>query len=168
MPTEDEKNVFLQSLKKEPASSGAAAAGIQKKKGLSGVALFATLFLLFLLVITLLIFIMSVGGAENPILQSFGIQSGEVKQFLQGLVNWTFGTLIILLLMLFASGLFYGLTLPKTEKQKRHRSLLFGFVSGGLIFAVVLMWLLIFAYITRLPASADARNSIEVLNIDPG
>ena len=72
---------------------------------MSGTALFATLFLLFLLILTLLIFIISVGGAENPILKSFGIESGEVKEFLKSLVNGTFATLTILLLLLFSIGL---------------------------------------------------------------
>lgn len=171
MPTEEEKNVFLESLKNGETSEKQTddALVTKKKKKLSGTALFATLFLLFLLVITLLIFVISIGGAQNPILQSFGIQSGEVKQFLLGLNNWTFGTLSILLLILFAIGLFRGISAPKEEKDKRKSSLVFGLVSGLLIFAVVAAWLGMFAFINSLPASAiGAQSGIEIVNIPAG
>ncbi len=166
MTPEEEKNVFLESLKKGQEASEGQSQG-RKKKGLSGIALFATLFLLFLLVITLLIFIISIGGANNPILQSFGIDSAEVKEFLKSLVNWVFGALTILLLLLFSIGLFRAISAKKEEKQKRRRSLLFGVVCGGLIFAVVLAWLGMFTYITNLPEPDLAEKyKIQAMNMN--
>ncbi|MBI5414678.1 PKD domain-containing protein [Candidatus Peregrinibacteria bacterium] len=174
MPTEEEKNIFLESLQKEREASSKVLANqkVEKtppKKQMSGTALFATLFLLFLLIVTLLIFILSVGGGKNPILQSFGIESGEVKEFLKSLVNWIFGGLTLLLLLLFSIGIFRGISAKKEEREKRRNSLVFGTVSGGLIFVVVLAWLGMFAYINTLEAGAvGTRNQIEVLNLNPG
>ncbi len=168
MPSEEEKNVFLDSLKKEnngKSASGESTTGAvaKQKKGMSGAALFATLFLLFLLIITLLIFIITVGGAKNPILQSFGIESGQIKEFLKSLVNSVFITLTILLLLVFSIGIFRGVSARKEEKEKRRNSLVFSFVSGGLIFAVVLAWLGMYAYVMSLDASAlGAKNRIQV------
>ena len=170
MPSEEEKNVFLESLQNQQAQQQTpgqeppeSPQSPKKKKPMSGTTLFATLFLLFLLVLTLLIFIISFGGAKNPILQSFNIESGQVKDFLKSLVNWTFGSLVILQLLLFSIGLFRGFSTPKEQSTRRRRSFIFGGVSGGLIFAVVLAWLGTFAYVDSLEASAT--GDIEVLNI---
>ncbi len=176
MPDTEEKNVFLKSLEEEDITPLTSDQSIPEKiheqnqssKGMSGTAIFASLFIFFLFLIVLLIFVLSVSGENSPVLQSFGVEGQDVKNFLTNVVNKTFMSLSVLLILLFSIGIFRGFSLPSDGTPARRNSFVFGMVCGGLIFLVILAWIGSFASIDRFAvASGKISSEIEVTNIDP-
>jgi PKD repeat protein/uncharacterized protein with GYD domain len=112
---------------------------------------------LFLAVVALLIFTLSIGGAENPVIQFFGQKEDTVKQFLLRLVNGSFGILSVLLLILIATTLFFGFTRSKNELQKRSIAFLFAFVSLGLQFVTILVWLGMYNFVSAIEVKMEEK-----------
>ncbi|MEI7511404.1 MAG: PKD domain-containing protein [Candidatus Peregrinibacteria bacterium] len=167
----EEKNVFLKSLEEETTpipTKEQTPPQAAVSKGMSGTAIFASLFIFFLFLIVLLIFVLSVSGENSPVLQSFGVAGQDVKDFLTNVVNKTFMSLSIFLVLLFSIGIFRGFSLPSDGTPARRNSFVFGAVCGGLIFLVILAWIGSFAFIDRFAvASGTIRAGIEVTNLDP-
>lgn len=167
MPTDEQKSVFLQELEKEEEVKKTTPEKKVKKK-MSATALFATIFILFLVLIALFIFIMSIGGAGNPILKTFGVPEDGAKRFLLDLVNGTFATIGIILLITFTIALFIGFSTKKEEKLKRRGIFVFSAVSGGLIFISIFFWLGTWSFVNAIVVEASTANlNIEIDVPDP-
>jgi PKD repeat protein len=155
MGIDDEKASFLKAIENETLSKNLSQEVAPPKKAtpLSGIAIFASLFISFLFIIVLLIFVMAISPGNNPILQSFGVEATRVKEFLLGLVDNTFLVLTIFLMLLFSLGIFRGFSLPKDGTHRKKRAFIFGAVSGSLIFLVILAWIGSAAFIQRFVVS---------------
>jgi PKD repeat protein len=183
MPTEEEKSVFLKELEKKENSNEQAnnnsnssknnsnqsenKSTKKKKKKMSATALFASLILLFLLIVALFIFIMSVGGSNNPILKAFGVAEDGAKDFILSLVNGTFAVFGVILLLAFTVGLFVAFSTKKEEKAKRKGSIVFTLISLGLIFLVILVWLGLYSYVNAFVVQASNPNAQIIIEPDP-
>ena len=137
------------------------------QKKTSAIAIFATMILSFLFLIALFIFTMSVGGAGNPILKTFGIPEDGVKNFLLELVNFSFAGFAIILLLSFAFS-FFG-AISASEKIKKSARFIFSAVSIGLLFLVILVWLGMWRFVNAFVVEispADAKILIDVPNAE--
>lgn len=177
MPEEknDKESLFLQKLAKEESlirsrkkevesretKKSKKIKKLKSKKRVPAVAIFATTFILFLVVVVLLIFTLSIGGAENPVIQFFGQNEDTVKQFLLRLVNGAFGFLSVFLLILISTMLFFGFTRKKNELQKRSIAFLFSVVSLALQFVTILVWLGMYNFVSAIEVqTADQQGEI--------
>lgn len=159
-----DENLFLKKLEEEKLAMKNSSAKTEKKakkpkRKIPGLALFATAFLTFLAIISLLIFTMSVGGAGNPVLQFFGQNEDTVKDFLIQLVNVSFGFLSVFLLLTIAITIFFGFSRKKEEIQKRSIAFAFSLVSLFLSFITIVMWLFMFNYVSSLQVHASSGES---------
>ena len=122
--------------------------------------------LLFILFIVLMVLLISRSGASNPVMQAFGLDPGGIRNFLQGVVGFSFGMLSLLFLVLSVVGLFRYLGAQKSDKEKRHHNIrLTVFNTLSLIF-VVFIWVVLAAYIGRIEISAE-RVIAEIVVVEP-
>jgi PKD repeat protein len=172
MPEKEEKSLFLQKLEEEEralrsgkgsrpspprshSKRGKKQKTKHKKRTFPAVAIFATVFLVFLIFIAVLIFAMSIGGAENPAIQFFGQNEATLKQFLLKVVNGSLGFLSIVLLLIITTTLFFGFSQPKSEYQKRRTSFIFSIVSVVLQFATVIAWIGMYDFVSALQTGPE-------------
>lgn len=163
MPTEEQKNVFLQELEAEKKAPEAAMPPNKKK---SAIALFVVIFSLFILVIALFLFIMTVGGAGNPILKAFGVPEDGAKAFLLQTVDYTFMSIGVILLLIFSITLFIGFSIKKEEKLKKRGAFLFSGVSLGMIFLVVVVWLGMWNLVNMLVVEASPLGTVIEMSLE--
>lgn len=174
---QEEENALLENSNKSVETAPASSPKKQKKnkkkspkkkKKVPGVALFATAFLMFITVVSLLIFTMSVGGAGNPVLRFFGQNEDTVKDFLVQVVNGSFGFLSVILLLVIATTFFFGLSRSKQEVQKRGIAFAFTLVSVGLQFVTILAWLGMYNFVSALEVETGQKQGSIVIILPDG
>ena len=127
-----------------------------KKKKFSGIAVFATTFLLFLIFVVLLIFVLSFGGAGNPVLKFFGQNEDSVKDFLLSVVNGSFGFLSVILLLAITITIFFGFS--QKNNLKKSANFVFAGISFGLLLFNILVWLGMFKFVDALAVSPGSEG----------
>lgn len=138
----------------------------KKKKGISALALFATTFLLFFFLVIFLIFVLSVGGAENPVLRFFGQREDTIKDFLLSVTSISFGTLSMLLLFVGAIAFFLSFSLKENPKRKK-TAFVFGITALVFEFFTALAWIFMWNYVGSLAAAASNPAGL-VLTVPSG
>ncbi len=110
---------------------------------------------LFIVFIILMVLMISRSGASNPVMQAFGLDPGGVRNFLQGVVGFSFGMLSLLFLVLLIIGLFKFLGAQKTDKEKRNRNLRMTIMNSAALVFMVVIWVFLANYIGTLEIAAE-------------
>ena len=126
-----------------------------KKKKISVFVLLGALFLSLILLVVFMIFVMAVGGTENPVLKTFGIDPLFLKESLLLLTNTSFGAITFILFVLLVIGIFRGLMTKKEEVQKKKTSFLLSLFSFGMMFLTIVVWLGVFNFISTFVVNAQ-------------
>lgn len=139
---------------------------VQKSKtrflvGCAGAFLF-----LFVLFIILMVFMISRSGASNPVMQAFGLDPGGIRNFLQGVVGFSFGILALLFLILAIIRLFRFLGTQKSDKPKRKSNARMTFVHTFVLIFLVFTWMLLSNYIGRIEIAAE-QIIAEIVVVEP-
>jgi PKD repeat protein len=114
---------------------------------LSFIGLFFFLFVLFFVFLIVMLF---QNGGNNPILGALGVEAVLLQQLLQTLVSLIFGFLAFIALILSLIGFFRRFTSAPAELEKKKQSLILGFVSAGFFVFCLVIWLVLYFYISRL------------------
>jgi len=121
---------------------------------------------LFVLFIILMVLLISRSGASNPVMQAFGLDPGGVRNFLQGVVGFSFGMLSLLFLVLLIIGLFRFLGAQKSDKEKRGRNLRMMIFNSVALVLMVTIWVVLANYIGRIEIAAE-RIIAEIVVVEP-
>lgn len=121
---------------------------------------------LFVLFIILMVLMISRSGASNPVMQAFGLDPGGVRNFLQGVVGFSFGMLSLLFLVLLIIGLFKFLGAQKSDKEKRSRNLRMTIINSVSLVLMVGIWVVLANYIGQIEISAE-RVIAEIVVLEP-
>ena len=68
-------------------------------------------------------FMIAIGGASNQVMQAFGIDPGGIRNFLQGVVGFSFGSLSFVFLIIAVIAMFKFLSAQKSDKEKRRHNI---------------------------------------------
>jgi PKD repeat protein len=121
---------------------------------------------LFVLFIILMVLMISRSGASNPVMQAFGLDPGGVRNFLQGVVGFSFGMLSLLFLVLLIIGLFRFLGAQKSDKEKRGHHLRMTIINTVALVFMVAIWVVLANYIGRIEIAAE-RIIAEIVVLEP-
>lgn len=121
---------------------------------------------LFVVFIILMVLMISRSGASNPVMQAFGLDPGGVRNFLQGVVGFSFGMLSLLFLVLLIIGLFKFLGAQKSDKEKRSRNLRMTIVNSVSLVFMVGIWVVLANFIGRIEIAAE-RVIAEIVVVEP-
>lgn len=81
-----------------------------------------------------------------------GIDPKDVKNLLKSLINGSFGTIVLMLSMIFIISLFRAVWTPKEQKRRRLISWLSASIVGILLFGIILpFWAYLFKIINETP-----------------
>ncbi|MGE3278814.1 MAG: PKD domain-containing protein [Candidatus Altimarinota bacterium] len=113
----------------------------------SFIGLFFFLFVLFFVFLVVMLF---QNGGNNPILGALGVEPVLLQQLLQTLISLIFGFLAFVALVVSLIGFFRRFTAAPAELEKKKQSLVLGLVSGALFVFCMMVWLVLYFYISRL------------------
>lgn len=121
---------------------------------------------LFVVFIILMVFVLSRSGVDNAVLQAFGLDPGNLRQFLLGVVGISFGLVSLILLVMTAVGIFRLSGAKKEDKIRRQSGIrlsLFSFIS---LLVTISLWLFLFNFINNLSLQAQAVPA-EITIVNP-
>lgn len=121
---------------------------------------------LFVAFIVLMVIMISVGGAESPILASIGLNASSIKGFLIAVVNLSFGLLALLFFVLTVVGVFRLLFAKKGDKEAKGKGIKMFLVGVIPLFTVMFVWLFLFNYIGGIEIAAE-RIKAEIVIVQP-
>ena len=122
----------------------------------------AALFIVLLLLIVLMVFVLAMGGPNNPILKTFGIDPYFLKESLQLITNVAFGAVTFILFFLLIIGVFRGLMAKKDEIDKKKTSFILAAFSFGMSFLTIMVWLGVFNFISKFVVNAAEPPAAEI------
>lgn len=126
-------------------------------------AIFIALFILF---IVLMVLMMSRAGADNAVMQAFGLDAGEIKSFLLLVVSLSFGLLATLFFVLMLIGVFKLISARKGDKDARKSGLKMTFFSLIPFVLIVFLWFVLYNFIGRIEIAAE-QVIAEIVVISP-
>ena len=149
-----QNSVFLESLERSSPAPNAAGG----RSAFSVAAVFGATFFLFLLLACLLIFVMTIGGVENPVIRFFGLAEADVKDFLKRVISVSFGFLLVVLLVTGTVGAFLGFSSP-VGAARRAVALGLAASAAGLVFFVAAAWVGLYRYVDALETLSSGSRS---------
>jgi len=105
---------------------------------------------IFILFLVLMVLMLSRGGADNPVMQAFGLEPTGIKSFLQGVIGFSFGGMALLFIVLAVVALFRYLNAQKSDKDKRRYNAKMGIFSSISFVFILLIWVFLINYISRI------------------
>ena len=128
--------------------------------------LFGGLVLIFVLFLSLMVLVISKAGAENPIMQSFGVDAAAIKQFLLLVVSFSFGLLSIFFFILFIVGLFKWASNKKGDKEGWGKAMKLTLVGLIPLILLVFLWYVLYTFIGRIELPSE-RVVAEIVVLEP-
>jgi len=122
--------------------------------------------ILFVVFIALMVLMLSRAGANNAVIRAFGLDATGIKSFLQGVVGFSFGFLSLIFLTLMVIGIFRTLSTPKSNKEKRSKSVKMIFFNLVPLFLILISWLSLYSFIGKVEIAAE-QVVAEILVIKP-
>ncbi|MBT4937119.1 PKD domain-containing protein [Candidatus Peregrinibacteria bacterium] len=147
----EKKNPF----QKLSGSNNQIATASKKHKRMSLWLALVILFFASILLLVFLIFVLSVGGANNPVLQTFGIDPFFLKESLISLTNASFGFITAILFLILLFGIFRAILVKKDDSGVKKFSLILSAFSFGMMFLSILVWLGVFNFISTFVVNAE-------------
>ena len=121
---------------------------------------------LFVLFVVLMVLMIAVGGAESPVLTAFGLEPAEIKSFLLGVINISFGFLSLLFFVIMVVGVFKLLFAKKDDKEAKRRGIKMTLIGVLPLIFVMFIWLLLFNYISKIKIAAEIVKA-EITVLEP-
>lgn len=122
--------------------------------------------LLFVVFIVLMVLMISRAGANNPVMQAFGLDPAGMKSFLLTIVSLAFGMLSLLFFVLTIIGIFKLLGAKKGDKEARGKGVKMTVFSLLPLIFVVFIWFILYNYIGRIQIAAE-QVVAEIVVVEP-
>ena len=113
------------------------------------------LFFVSILLLVFIIFVLSVGGKDNPVLSTFNIDPFFLKESLISITNASFGFITAILFFVLIFGILRFILTKKDKQSSKRFSLVFSAFSFGLMFLSILIWLGVFNFISKFVVNAE-------------
>lgn len=149
--SQEKKNPF----QKLSESNGQTSTSPKKHKRMSLWLALVILFFVSILLLVFLIFVLSVGGPNNPVLQTFGIDPFFLKESLISITNASFGFITAILFLILLFGIFRAILVKKDDSGVKKFSLILSAFSFGMMFLSILIWLGVFNFISTFVVNAE-------------
>lgn len=150
---------FANAAKMEEKPTSSLTPPNQPKKKPSVFLILGALFLSVILLIVFMIFVLTVGGPENPVLKTFSIDPVFLKESLITLTNTAFGGIAFILFILLVIGIFRGLMAKKEDSVKKKNSFVFSTFCFAMMFVTIMIWLGVYNFIATFVVNAQAPKS---------
>ncbi|MBU0727698.1 PKD domain-containing protein [Patescibacteria group bacterium] len=121
---------------------------------------------LFIVFIVLMVLMISRAGANNPVMQAFGLDPAGMKSFLLTIVSLSFGLLSLLFFVLTVIGIFRLVGAKKGDKEARSKGAKMTVFSLLPLIFVVFIWFVLYTYIGRIQIAAE-QVTAEIVIVEP-
>lgn len=112
----------------------------QPKKGVPILGILGGVTALFLIFIVLMVTVVAMGGENSALLVTFGVDEAQLKTVLLQIVNYSFGIVAFVLLLIFVISVFRLTLLKKDDKIRRKSILKHLFVALTALFFMLFIW----------------------------